>query len=200
MKVTFFESASALRGWFETNHGSCSELWIGFHRIGSRKPTVTYEEAVEQALCFGWIDGIKKSVNAHSYTHRFTPRKPTSRWSAINQERVRRLIAAGSMEATGLRAFQNADVSSRSYSYEQRTSAQLSRAQQNRFRTNKRAWAFFQSQPPWYRRTASWWVVSAKKEETREKRLSALIAHSLAEKTIPPLTRKKSVRKRNRVE
>jgi len=199
MKVTFFQSSSALRIWLKTNHLKCTELWIGVHKIASGKPGVTYSEAVEQALCFGWIDGVKKSVDANSYTHRFTPRKPNSKWSAVNLERARKLVAAGSMEAAGLKAFEGAEVSSRSYSYEQRNSANLSAAQERQFRASNKAWEFFQAQPPWYRRTASWWVISAKKEETRQKRLTRLIAHSFAGQTIPPLTRESTVRKRNQV-
>lgn len=151
---------------------------------------MTYSEAVEQALCFGWIDGIKKTVDANSYTHRFTPRKPKSKWSALNLERARRLLADGNMEAAGRKAFEGANVASRSYSYEQRNSATLSAAQQGQFRASKKAWQFFLAQAPWYRRTSVWWIISAKKEETRQKRLSRLIAHSLAGETIPPLTRK----------
>lgn len=197
MKVRFFKSSSALRSWLKTHHGNCTELWIGFHKISSGRTSVTYSEAVEQALCFGWIDGVKKSVDANSYTHRFTPRKPRSKWSAINIERARKLLATGAMETAGRKAFEGADVGSRSYSYEQRNSATLSAAQQRQFRARKKAWEFFQAQPPGYRRTATWWVISAKKEETRQKRLATLIAHSLAAETIPPLTRKGTLPKRN---
>jgi uncharacterized protein YdeI (YjbR/CyaY-like superfamily) len=196
-KVRFFKFPSILRAWLKAHHGKCTELWIGFHKISSGKPSVTYSEAVEQALCFGWIDGVKKSIDANSYTQRFTPRKPKSKWSAVNIERARRLLATGAMETAGRKAFDGANVASRSYSYEQRNSAKLSAAQQRQFRARRQAWAFFQAQPPWYRRTASWWVISAKKEETRQKRLAVLIAHSLAAETIPPLTRKPALPKRN---
>jgi uncharacterized protein YdeI (YjbR/CyaY-like superfamily) len=197
MKVEFFQSSSALRDWLKANHDKCTELWIGFHKIASGKPSVTYATAVEQALCFGWIDGVKKSVDSYSYTHRFTPRKPKSKWSAVNLERAHKLLAQGSMEAAGLKAFQNADVASRAYSYEQRDAAKLSAADERQFHARKKAWQFFQAQAPWYRRTATWWVISAKKEETRKTRLASLIAHSLIGKTIPPLTRKSAVRKTN---
>jgi len=198
MKITFFKSPSALRAWLRANHAARTELWIGFHKIGSGKPGVTYSEAVEQALCFGWIDGVKKSVNATAYTHRFTPRKPRSKWSAINLERARKLIATGNMEAAGLKALEGADTTSRAYSYEQRKSAKLSAVQEYQFQARRKAWEFFHAQAPWYQRTATWWIVSAKKEETRKKRLAKLIAHSLAGETIPPLTRKPANRKRNR--
>jgi uncharacterized protein YdeI (YjbR/CyaY-like superfamily) len=198
MKVKYFKSPTALRGWLEANHDRCTELWVGFYKIASGKPSVTYAEAVEQALCFGWIDGVKKSVDANSYTHRFTPRKPNSKWSALNLERARKLKAAGSMEAAGLKAFEAADVVTRSYSYEQRNSAKLNLAEEGKFRACQKAWDFFQAQAPWYRRTASWWVISAKKEETREKRLARLIAHSLAGEAVPPLNRKPAMRKAGR--
>jgi uncharacterized protein YdeI (YjbR/CyaY-like superfamily) len=197
MKVRFFKSPSELRAWFKANHDKQRELWIGFHKIASGKPSVTYSEAVEQALCFGWIDGVKKSVDATSYTHRFSPRKATSKWSVINLERARKLAATGSMDPAGLKALERANVASRAYSYEQRNAARLNEAEERQFRESNRAWEFFQAQAPWYRRTASWWVISAKKEETRQKRLVSLIAHSLAQETIPPLTRKPRVRKRN---
>ena len=197
MKIRFFKSPSELRAWFKANHEKRRELWIGFHKIGSGKPTVSYSEAVEQALCFGWIDGVKKSVDANSYTHRFSPRKPRSKWSAVNLERARKLVASGTMEAAGLQALQGAKAASRAYSYEQRDSARLSETDERQFRRSEKAWQFFQNQAPWYRRTASWWVISAKKEETRQKRLAGLIAHSLEQETIPPLTRKPAVQKRN---
>jgi uncharacterized protein YdeI (YjbR/CyaY-like superfamily) len=198
MKVKYFRSAPALRAWLKGNHERCAELWVGFYKLGSGKSSATYAEAVEQALCFGWIDGVKKSVDADSYTHRFTPRKPNSKWSAVNLQRARRLKAAGSMEAAGLKAFEAADLGSRSYSYEQRDSAKLTAEQERQFRGHPKAWEFFQSQAPWYRRTATWWVISAKKEETRQKRLASLVKHSLASATIPPLTRKSAPRKPGR--
>jgi uncharacterized protein YdeI (YjbR/CyaY-like superfamily) len=189
MKVNFFNSSSAFRIWLKSNHDKCSELWIGFYKVASGKHGLTYSDAVDQALCFGWIDGLKKTVDADSYSHRFSPRKPNSKWSAINLQRAKRLLAAGNMEAAGLKALEAADAKSRAYSCEQRNSAKLSPGQERQFRACTEAWKFFQAQPSWYRRTASWWVISAKREETTQRRLSSLIAYSLKGKTIPPLTR-----------
>src|SRR5438270_13067506 len=110
MNVTFFKSSSDLRAWFQANHEKYTELWIGFHKVSCPEPSVTYPEAVEQAICFGWIDGVKKSVDAVSYTHRFTPRKTRSKWSAVNIQRARRLVATGSMNPAGLKAFEGADL------------------------------------------------------------------------------------------
>jgi uncharacterized protein YdeI (YjbR/CyaY-like superfamily) len=197
MNLRFFESPTALRAWLKANHRKQTELWIGIHKIGSGKPSVTYSEAVEQALCFGWIDGVKKSVDADSYTHRFSPRRAKSKWSAINLERARNLVTSGRMRLAGLKAFEAAEPTSRSYSYEQRNAAKLSPVDERQFRGRPKAWQFFQAQPPGYRRTATWWVISAKKQGTRQRRLDQLIAHSQAAEKIPLLTRKPLVQKRN---
>jgi len=150
---------------------------------------MTWPESVDEALCFGWIDGIRKSVDGISYTIRFTPRKPRSNWSAINLKRVQALKKMGRMQATGLKAFEARD-SKRSgvYSFEQRR-PKLDEAYEKKLKANKAAWKFFQAQAPWYQRTSSWWVMSAKKEETRLKRLATLIDDSAHGRTIAPLTR-----------
>jgi len=145
---------------------------------------------VDGALCFGWIDGIRKSIDSTSYMIRFTPRKPRSVWSAVNVKRATELSASGLMHAAGIAAFQKRDGKrSEIYSYEQRKTARLPAAYEKQFRANKIAWEFFQAQAPWYRRTCSWWVISAKKEETRLKRLAALIKDSAHQRTIPALIR-----------
>ncbi len=190
MKPTFFSSPSKFRRWLAANHDKDSELWVGYYKIDSGKPSLTWPESVDEALYFGWIDGIRKSVDEVSYTIRFTPRKPRSIWSAVNIKRATELIELGLMQPAGLKAFQNRqEARSAVYSYEQR-GQKLDDAHEKKLRANKKAWAFFQTQPPWYQRAASWWVASAKKEETRLKRLATLIEDSTNGRTVAPLTRK----------
>ena len=163
---------------------------MGFYKRDSGRPSITWPEAVDGALCFGWIDGVRKSIDAFSYKIRFTPRKPRSIWSAINIKRVRELSRVGLMHAAGLAAFEKRDGDrSAIYAYEQRQTLTLPRGFEKQFRTNRKAWTFFQSQPPWYRRTSTYWVISAKKEETRLKRLATLIDCSAGKRNIPTLNR-----------
>ncbi len=189
MKVVFFPSPARLRRWFEKNHAGERELLVGFFKKGSGKPSVTWPEAVDEALCVGWIDGIRKSLGEESYTIRFTPRKPRSIWSAVNIGRAGALAAEGRMKPAGMRAFQ-ARQENRSgiYSYEQRRD-RLDEPYAGLLDKNRAAAAFFGSQPPSYRRAAVWWVVSAKKEETRLKRLGTLIRLSARGRRIPQFTR-----------
>jgi uncharacterized protein YdeI (YjbR/CyaY-like superfamily) len=176
---THFETPAELRAWFDRHHESAPELWVGFHRKGSGRPSITWPEAVDEALCVGWIDGIRKSVDATSYKIRFTPRKPTSNWSSVNIGRVAELTAQGRMRPAGLAAFERrSEAKSGIYSYEQRKQARLEPAQEREFRANAEAWRYFQAQPQGYRKTATWWVVSAKREATRAKRLATLIDDS----------------------
>lgn len=194
MKPSFFKSQSDFRKWLEKHHATDRELWVGLYKKSSGHPSITWPESVDEALCFGWIDGIRKSIDALSYTIRFTPRKPTSTWSAINIKRAQELIDQGLMRSAGLKAFQaRKENKSGIYSYEQR-SDRLPEAYERGLKRNKTAWDFFQAQPPWYRKTAGWWVVSARKEETRLKRLEKLIEDSANGRTIAPLTRKKTVK------
>jgi uncharacterized protein YdeI (YjbR/CyaY-like superfamily) len=193
MKPTFFPSPDLFREWLTENVGLTQELWVGFHKKGSGRPSITWPEAVDAALCFGWIDGVRKSLGDSSYTIRFTPRKPTSTWSAVNIKRVAELTKSGLMQPSGLKAFQQRkEKKSRIYSYEQRQTARLNPAHERGFRANKKAWEFFQQQPPWYRRVATYWVVSAKKEETRLRRLARLVEDSAQGRTIRAVTRPKS--------
>jgi uncharacterized protein YdeI (YjbR/CyaY-like superfamily) len=186
----FFASPTEWRSWLEKNHAAEIELWVGFYKRDSGRPSITWPEAVDGALCFGWIDGVRKSIDGFSYKIRFTSRKPRSIWSAINIKRAKELSKLGLMHAPGLAAFEKRDGDrSAIYAYEQRQSAALPRAFEKQFRANKIAWAFFQSQPPWYRRTSTYWVVSAKKEETRLKRLATLIDCSAGKRNIPSLNR-----------
>jgi len=193
-KPTFFPTPSDFRAWLEAQHDKLSGYLVGFHKKGSGKPSITWPESVEVALCFGWIDGVRKSLNETSYTIRFTPRKPTSTWSAININLVQKLTKQGLMHPAGLKAFAaRNEKKSGIYSYEQRKSAKFTREQEKQFRANKAAWDFFRSQAPWYQRLTTYWVISAKKEETKRKRLSELIGHSQHRRKIPRLipTKKK---------
>jgi uncharacterized protein YdeI (YjbR/CyaY-like superfamily) len=178
MKPIFFATPVKWRAWLEKNHDSKSEVLVGFHRKSSGLPTMTWSEAVDQALCFGWIDGVRRSIDETSYYNRFTPRRPNSNWSAVNIKKVEQLTKQGLMHPAGVAAFERRTKErSKSYSYE-RANAKLNASYEKRFRARKGAWAFWESQPPGYRRTAIWWVVSAKREETRERRLTTLIEDS----------------------
>lgn len=191
MKPKFFAAPQDFRDWLAANHDQKQEQWVGFYKRDSGKASITWPESVDVALCFGWIDGLRKSVDSESYMIRFTPRKPASTWSAVNIRRVGELKESGLMHASGLKAFEARDEKkSVLYSYEQRSTAQLGEGFEKRFKANKKAWEFFQAQPPWYRRTSTFWVVSAKKEETRLKRLDRLIKDSAARRTLRELTRK----------
>ena len=191
MDVVFFRSPAELRKWFAKHHATARELWVGYYKKGSGRPSITWPESVDEALCVGWIDGVRKSVDGDSYTIRFTPRRPGSIWSAVNIKRAQVLAEQGRMQPAGLAAFQaRREDRSAIYSYERRRE-ELEEPYASLLRKNKAAWAFFQSQPPWYKRAVYGWVMSAKKEETRLKRLAQLIEHSAQERIIPPLTRKK---------
>jgi uncharacterized protein YdeI (YjbR/CyaY-like superfamily) len=189
MKIQFFQSASDFRGWLDKYHRKVDELWVGFYKRSSGKRSITYPESVDEALCYGWIDGVRRSVGASAYAVRFTPRKPASQWSALNIKRARALAAAGQMSAAGLRAIDAAQDQARTYSYAQRRTARLDEALERLFRANRKAWDFFVAQPPWYRRTSIFWVTSAKQEETRRRRLSALISDSQRGQWVKPLRR-----------
>jgi uncharacterized protein YdeI (YjbR/CyaY-like superfamily) len=190
VKPRFFATPAAFRAWLEEHHTRSAELVVGFYKKGSGKPSITWPESVDAALCFGWIDGIRRRVDELSYTIRFTPRKPASIWSAVNIKRVQELTKQGLMQPAGLQAFERRDeAKSAIYAYEQRNSAVFPDSFEKQFRANKSAWDFFQSQPPWYRRTVTHWVISAKKEETRLRRLTTLIEDSAHHRTIRQLTR-----------
>ncbi|HXL20599.1 MAG TPA: YdeI/OmpD-associated family protein [Streptosporangiaceae bacterium] len=191
MRPTFFATAGELREWLERNHATAAELFVGFYRRGSGKPSITWQELVDEELCFGWIDGIRQGIDEVSYTNRITPRKPRSTWSAVNIARAQELIRLGRMHPAGLKAFERrTDERSAIYSYEQRKSARLQRGAERSFRANQKAWTFFQAQAPGYRQAATWWVISAKREETRKKRLATLIADSALGRAIGPLRRR----------
>jgi uncharacterized protein YdeI (YjbR/CyaY-like superfamily) len=185
----FFESAAAFRAWLEEHHATETEVWLGQWKKHTGKPTVTWAEAVDEALCFGWIDGLLRRIDDDSHMQRFTPRKPTSNWSALNIANVERLRAEGRMRPAGEAAFaRRRDAKTAVYSHEQRKNPQLEPDEQAQLEADEAAWAYFSSRPPSYRKPAIWWVISAKRPETRARRLATLIADSAAGRTIKPLT------------
>ena len=185
--VTFFKTPAEFRTWLAKNHGIAEVLWLGLYKRDSGKPTITWPESVDEALCFGWIDGVRKKVDETSYTIRFSRRKPRSIWSAININRAQELIELGRMKPAGLVAFENRkeDRTLRD-SYEQQGS-KLAGEFEGKLRANSRAWEFFKAQPEGYQRIAGWYVMSAKKEQTRLKRLDHVIALSADGRRLEPM-------------
>jgi uncharacterized protein YdeI (YjbR/CyaY-like superfamily) len=178
MTIKFFKTQADFRKWFEKNHEKETELAVGFYRVGSGKPSMTWPESVDQALCFGWIDGVRKRIDDDSYSIRFTPRRPTSIWSAINIAKVEDLAARGLMMPAGISAFEKRLAhKSRIYTYEN-DPAKLAPEYEKEFKKNRAAWKFFISQAPWYQRVAIHRIMRAKKEETRISRLQKTIAAS----------------------
>jgi uncharacterized protein YdeI (YjbR/CyaY-like superfamily) len=184
---TFFATPAGFNRWLKRHHATASELWVGFHKRDSGRPSITWPESVDEALCYGWIDGVRKSLDAVSYMIRFTPRRPGSNWSEINLGKARKLIREGRMQPAGRRAFDARDESrARQYSFENRPTS-LPAAYLRLLKADPDAWAFFQAQPAGYRRTCAWWIMSAKKEETRRRRLATLIQASARHSRVPPL-------------
>ena len=178
MEPKFFKTAEDFRKWLLKNHDKFDELFIGFHRKGSGKKSITYPEAVDEALCFGWIDGVRRRLDDTSYIQRFTPRRPKSIWSLVNIRHVERLKNEGRMHAAGLAEFEKRDPKRTGvYSFENKP-VELSEAYKKLFQANKKAWEFWQKQPPFFTKTAAFWVMSAKKEETRLNRLRQLIENA----------------------
>ena len=178
----FFKTPAQLRRWLARNHGRSAELWIGMYKKASGKGGVTYREALDEALCYGWIDGVRKRLDELAFIQRFTPRRAKSYWSAVNIRRANELIAEGRMAAPGLDAFKRRDEAAAArYSFE-RQHATLDAASERKFRANKTAWTNFQSEAAWYRRVMLHWVTSAKKEETRQRRLATLIEKSIVKR------------------
>lgn len=189
MEPKYFRSPAEWRAWLERHHDSATELWVGFHKVGSEKPTLTWPQSVDEALCFGWIDGIRKRVDDERYVIRFTPRKPTSTWSAVNIRRVAELEALGKLREAGRAAFAaRRDERSEIYSYERRPSA-FEEPYATTFKQHRNAWKFFETQPAGYRRTTIAWVMSAKREATRQRRLEQLIHDSAQGRRLAQLTR-----------
>jgi len=184
--VQFFETPAELRAWFEANHDSAGELWVGFHRKRSGMPSLTWPQVVDEALCFGWIDSVRHGLDETTYANRLTPRRRQSTWSAVNISRFEELERLGRVHPQGAAAFEARDeMRSHLYSYESRYPRVLDRDQEAALRSVPEAWEFFQAQPPGYRKLALFWVTSAKREETRSRRLDALIEHSKKGERLP---------------
>jgi uncharacterized protein YdeI (YjbR/CyaY-like superfamily) len=188
IQPVFFATQDDFRKWLLKHHEKATELIVGFYKVGSGKPSMSWSQSVDQAICFGWIDGVRKTIDAQSYLIRFTPRKPTSIWSAVNIKKVEVLTKQGLMQPNGILAFENRkEHKSKIYSYE-KEAVKLSAEFENTFKKNKKAWAFFQLLPPSYHRSAIDWVMSAKQETTSVKRLNELINDSEAGRKIKRLS------------
>ncbi|MEU8231163.1 YdeI/OmpD-associated family protein [Actinoplanes sp. NPDC048967] len=191
MEPVFFADAAELRAWFLEHHCDAPELLVGYYKKHTGRPTVQHTEAIEQALCFGWIDSIARRIDDERYQVRFTPRREGSVWSAVNVAKIAELTAAGRMHPAGLHAFESRQPGRvAAYSYEQPADAVLDAEQTARFEGEEAAWKWFSAQPASYRRAAVHWVVGAKRPETRQRRLDQLITDSAAGRTVPPLTRR----------
>ena len=188
-EAIFFSTPSELRAWLEEHHATASELWVGYYKKASGRRSLTWSEVVDEALCFGWIDGKAQRIDEHRYRQRLTPRRPNSNWSAVNIAKVEQLRAQGRMTPAGEAAFAaRREDRSAVYSYERRHEAAFDAEQQAAFRANAPAWEWFQGQPPSYRTLATFWVVSAKRAETRARRLATLIECSAEQRRVPAFT------------
>ena len=177
----FFANPGEFRAWLAENHDRARDVRVGYHRKATGKPSMTWQDSVDQALCYGWIDGIRRGIDGERYKMRFTPRRRGSFWSATNTRRARELIAEGLMQPAGLRAFEARDEAKTArYSYEQRYTATLDPELEKEFRASHVAWSHFEAQRPSYRQAAIWWIVTAKRDETKRKRLRELIEASAA--------------------
>ena len=187
VKPVFFATAAKLHSWLTKHHATRTELYIGFYKKNSGKRGITYAEAVDEALCFGWIDGVLYRIDDVSHMQRWTPRKPNSYWSNVNIAKAKALQAVGRMTPAGLAAFERRDEKrTAKYSFEA-AEAKLDAAALKKFRANRKAWEYFSARPPGYRRTATFWVMSARQQSTRDRRLDALIAASDEGRPVPPL-------------
>ena len=186
MEARFFANQSAFRQWLGKNHQSADELWVGYYKKATGRASITWPESVDEALCFGWIDSLRKSIDEKSYRIRFTPRRANSKWSDVNINRVKELKKLGKMEPAGLRAYKNKKKGSAAYSYESENPA-LNKEFADKLKLNDKAWAYFTSLAPSVQKRSISWVMSAKKEETKRRRLGILITSSEEGKKIPPL-------------
>jgi uncharacterized protein YdeI (YjbR/CyaY-like superfamily) len=186
-EATFFDNAAAWRAWLEQNHDKLPSLLVGFLKTRTREPSLTYKDALDEALCFGWIDGVRKSLDERRYTIRFAPRKARSYWSAVNTRRAHELVAAGRMEPPGQSAFDKRDEQrTEQYFYERQEAAVLDPTYAQQFQADRAAWRWFQAQAPFYRRECTAWVMTAKREDTRRRRLEQLIDCSSRGVKAPP--------------
>jgi len=178
MTPIFFKDQKEFRKWLEKNHCKESELSVGYYKIGSGKPNMTWSQSVDEALCFGWIDGVRKSIDSERYCIRFTPRKSSSIWSTVNLKKVDQLIEKGLMKQSGLEVYNKRKITkSGLYSFEKETS-KLTEVFENEFKSHKHAWEFFTKQAPSYQKTILHWIMSAKQEKTKQSRLSKAIIAS----------------------
>lgn len=187
--IVFFPTPSDFRTWMQQNHASRDQLWVGFYRKKTGKPSIDWPQSVDQALCFGWIDGIRKKIDDESYTIRFTPRRKHSHWSAVNIKRIRELIAEGLVMPAGMAAWEKRDPRISAQATYEREEVAFSAAQEATFKANAKAWAFFEALPPGIRRLSTGWVTAAKRPETQARRLATLIADSEAGLRIKQLRR-----------
>lgn len=186
----FFATSAQFRAWFEKHHATETELYVGFYKTASGRPSITWPQSVDEALCFGWIDGVRKSLGADSYMIRFTPRRTKkSIWSRVNLQRIEELISEGRVAPAGQHAYQSRDpTAANKYSFE-RDTVEFTSEQQALFKGNRKAWTFWNGRTPTYRKQATWWVISAKQEVTRQRRLETLMADSANGELIGPLKR-----------
>ena len=191
MKVTHFKSSSEFRQWLEKNGSTATEVWVGFYKVDSGKTGITYREALDEALCYGWIDGIRKRVDELSYTNRFTPRKAVSNWSAVNTRRFEELQKLGRVKPPGLKAFEARDPRKTAIFAVENRPTSFTAEHTRQFKADTKAWEFFQSQPDGYRRLAIWFVMSAKRDETRQKRIDVLIDLCRKGRRLEPMGGKK---------
>lgn len=188
MEAQFFKTPAAFRKWLIRHHATAKELLVGFYKTSSAKACMTWPESVDEALCFGWIDGIRKSIDPESYSIRFTPRKPNSTWSTINIRKMGALLEAGKMHAAGLAVFEKRNEKRSEIASYEKGRKTLSKELELLLRSNKKAWAFLETQAPSYQKTSAHWVMSAQKEETKLRRLQELIRDSEAGKKIKALS------------
>ena len=188
--LLFFPTPGDMRAWFEENHDSCDEVWAGYYKKATGLPSITWPESVDEALCFGWIDGIRKSVDDKSYKIRFTPRRRGSHWSARNLGRMEHLIAEGRVAGAGMAAYRKRDPGNRKKAAYEQGAVVLPGEYERRIRAEPDAWSYFQGARSSYRKQVTWWVVSAKREETRLRRLRILIESSAKGEVIPPMRRR----------
>ena len=182
----FFATPAAFRAWLDAHHDREPELLVGFHKKGSGKPSMTWPESVDEALCYGWIDGVRRSLGEDGYTIRFTPRRPGSIWSNVNVAKVAALLEKGRMMPAGIAAWERRDPErSGIYVFERKNPVAFDAEAERRFKRSRRAWTYFQAQPPGYRKQATHYVTSAKRPETRERRLAALIECSARGERLP---------------
>lgn len=192
----FFKTPEDFRRWLKENHLTAPELWVGFHRVASGKPSITWPQSVDEALCVGWIDGLRQSIDETSYRIRFTPRRKGSVWSNINVGRVKALAEAGRMRAAGMQAYEARMESRTGIGSFENPVAKLPATYEKRFRANKAAWKYFRNEALSYRRACLWWIASAKKEETRERRFAMLLADCAAGRRLAQYSLKSKAKKR----